>query len=83
MDEHLGGQGRGGPDGRAARPRTRVWRRRPRALAPEVDIPNGIRLPEYFPELTLKRVPEVGHFMMRENPARVGEEVLAFFAPLR
>jgi len=41
------------------------------------------RLPEYFPELTFKRVPGVGHFMMREDPDRVVAEVLAFFGPLR
>ncbi len=41
------------------------------------------RLGEYFPQLTLKRVPEVGHFMMREAPERLIEEVLEFFAPLR
>lgn len=41
------------------------------------------RLPEYFPQLTLTRVPGVGHFMMREAPVRLVEEVLAFLAPLR
>ena len=41
------------------------------------------RLPEYFPRLTLKRVPEVGHFMMREAPEIVVHEVLEFLAPLR
>ena len=41
------------------------------------------RLPEYFPRLALKRVPGVGHFMMREDPVRVVDEILGFFAPLR
>ena len=41
------------------------------------------RLPEYFPHLTFKRVPECGHFMMREDPDRVVSEVLDFFADLR
>ena len=41
------------------------------------------RLPEYFPRLTLTRVPDVGHFMMREDPHRVVAEVLAFLAALR
>ncbi|HLE44505.1 MAG TPA: hypothetical protein VJB36_10855 [Methylomirabilota bacterium] len=42
-----------------------------------------VRLPEYFPQLTLRRVPEVGHFMMREAPDLVVREVLDFLAPLR
>ncbi len=41
------------------------------------------RLPEYFPTLTFKPVPDCGHFMMREEPDRVVAEVLAFFADLR
>ena len=41
------------------------------------------RLPEYFPRLTLTRVPGVGHFMMREAPEVVVREVLGFLAPLR
>jgi pimeloyl-ACP methyl ester carboxylesterase len=36
------------------------------------------RLSEYFPKLTVKRIPAVGHFMMREAPDLVVEEVLAF-----
>src|SRR5438034_1127235 len=36
------------------------------------------RLPEYFAKLTLKRVPGVGHFMMREAPDLVVDEVRAF-----
>ena len=36
------------------------------------------RLPEYFANLTLKRVDGVGHFMMREAPELVAPEVLAF-----
>ena len=35
-------------------------------------------LPEYFAKLTLKRVPGVGHFMMREAPDLVVDEVRAF-----
>ena len=41
------------------------------------------RLPDYFPRLTLTRVPGVGHFMMREAPEVVVREVLGFLAPLR
>lgn len=41
------------------------------------------RLPEYFPQLTLRRVPGVGHFMMREAPEVVVREALDFLAPLR
>lgn len=41
------------------------------------------RLPEYFSALTLERVPDVGHFMMREAPELVVEKVLAYLAPLR
>ncbi len=37
------------------------------------------RLPEYFSALTLKPVPGVGHFMMREAPEYVVQEVLRFF----
>jgi pimeloyl-ACP methyl ester carboxylesterase len=38
------------------------------------------RLPEYFAALSLKRVPGVGHFMMREAPEVLAKEVLAFLA---
>ncbi len=41
------------------------------------------RLPEYFPKLTFKRIPAVGHFMMREAPELVVKEVLDFLAPCR
>jgi pimeloyl-ACP methyl ester carboxylesterase len=37
------------------------------------------RLPEYFPNLTLERVPGVGHFMMREAPGFLADRALAFF----
>jgi len=36
------------------------------------------RLPEYFSKLTLKRIASVGHFMMREAPDLVVDEVRAF-----
>ena len=39
------------------------------------------RLPEYFPRLTLKRVPAVGHFLMREAPELVIQEVVNFLTP--
>jgi pimeloyl-ACP methyl ester carboxylesterase len=35
-------------------------------------------LPQYFTNLTLKKVEGVGHFMMREAPDRVNAEILAF-----
>ena len=41
------------------------------------------RLSEYFPQLTFKRIPAVGHFMMREAPDLVVDEVLRFLAPCR
>jgi len=41
------------------------------------------RLPEYFPDLTLKQVPGVGHFLMREAPEYVVQEVTTFLAPCR
>jgi pimeloyl-ACP methyl ester carboxylesterase len=41
------------------------------------------RLPEYFPQLTLERVPGVGHFMMREAPDLVVRKVLDYLAPER
>jgi pimeloyl-ACP methyl ester carboxylesterase len=41
------------------------------------------RLPEYFPRLTLERIPGVGHFMMREAPPVLVDRVLGFLAPLR
>lgn len=50
---------------------------------PVVPVAWADRLPEYFPRLTLKRVPGVGHFMMREAPDLVVREVLDFLAPLR
>ena len=40
------------------------------------------RLPEYFPKLTIKRVPGVGHFMMREAPETVVDGVLAYLRGL-
>lgn len=36
------------------------------------------RLAEYFPKLAVKRIPAVGHFMMREAPELVIHEVLTF-----
>ncbi len=36
------------------------------------------RLPEYFPNLTLKKMEGVGHFMMREAPDRVNAEIIEF-----
>lgn len=36
------------------------------------------RLPEFFPNLTLKRMEGVGHFMMREAPERVNAEIIGF-----
>lgn len=52
-------------------------------LDPILPVAWADRLPEYFPRLTLKRVPAVGHFMMREAPRVVVEEVLDFLAPCR
>ncbi|TAK60058.1 MAG: alpha/beta hydrolase [Dehalococcoidia bacterium] len=36
------------------------------------------KLPEFFPQLTLKKMEGVGHFMMREDPERINAEILAF-----
>ena len=36
------------------------------------------RLPEFFPDLTLKKMEGLGHFMMREDPERVNAEILGF-----
>ncbi|HXG42802.1 MAG TPA: alpha/beta hydrolase [Dehalococcoidia bacterium] len=36
------------------------------------------RLGDYFSRLTLKRVPQAGHFLMRERPELVNAEVTAF-----
>ncbi len=36
------------------------------------------RLPEFFPNLTLKKMEGVGHFMMREAPERVNAEIVGF-----
>src|SRR6266704_3723274 len=41
------------------------------------------RLPEYFSKLTLKRIAGVGHFMMREAPDLVVDEVRAFLQGAR
>ncbi len=36
------------------------------------------KLPEFFPNLTLKKIEGVGHFMMREAPERVNAEIIEF-----
>jgi pimeloyl-ACP methyl ester carboxylesterase len=41
------------------------------------------RLPEYFSKLTLERIAGVGHFMMREAPDLVVDEVRAFLRGAR
>jgi pimeloyl-ACP methyl ester carboxylesterase len=38
------------------------------------------RLPEFFPQLTFKKMEGVGHFMMREAPERVNREIIEFMA---
>jgi pimeloyl-ACP methyl ester carboxylesterase len=35
-------------------------------------------LPQYFTNMTLKKVEGVGHFMMREAPDRVNQEIISF-----
>jgi pimeloyl-ACP methyl ester carboxylesterase len=35
-------------------------------------------LPQFFPNLTLKKIEGVGHFMMREAPERINAEILEF-----
>lgn len=40
------------------------------------------RLPEYFPDLTFKPVPECGHFLMREHPELAVQELFDFLSPL-
>jgi pimeloyl-ACP methyl ester carboxylesterase len=35
-------------------------------------------LPQFFPNLTLKKVEGVGHFMMREAPDRINAEIIEF-----
>lgn len=37
------------------------------------------KIPEYFPNATLKILPELGHFMMREDPDLINAELAAFF----
>ncbi len=36
------------------------------------------RLGDFFPSLTFKRVPQCGHFMMRERPELVNQEIIEF-----
>jgi pimeloyl-ACP methyl ester carboxylesterase len=36
------------------------------------------RIPEFFPNSTLKRIEGVGHFMMREDPDRINKEIVDF-----
>jgi pimeloyl-ACP methyl ester carboxylesterase len=36
------------------------------------------RIPEFFPNSTLKRIEGAGHFMMRENPDRINKEIIDF-----
>ena len=38
------------------------------------------RLPEFFSNLTLKKIEGAGHFMMREAPDRVNQEIIDFMA---
>jgi pimeloyl-ACP methyl ester carboxylesterase len=38
------------------------------------------KLPEFFPNLTLKKIEGVGHFMMREAPDRINAEIIEFMA---
>ncbi|MEX2236919.1 MAG: alpha/beta hydrolase [Dehalococcoidia bacterium] len=38
-------------------------------------------IPDYFPNSTLKILPELGHFMMREDPERINAELIEFFEP--
>jgi pimeloyl-ACP methyl ester carboxylesterase len=35
-------------------------------------------LPQFFPNLTLKKIEGVGHFMMREDPERINAEIIEF-----
>jgi pimeloyl-ACP methyl ester carboxylesterase len=39
------------------------------------------RLPEFFTDLTLKKIEGAGHFMMREKPDRVNAEIIEFMKP--
>lgn len=36
------------------------------------------KLPEYFPDLTFREVPEAGHWLMREKPELVNEAIVGF-----
>lgn len=36
------------------------------------------RIPEFFPNSTLKQIEGVGHFMMREDPDRINKEIIDF-----
>ena len=37
-------------------------------------------IPEFFPNSEVKIIPEVGHFMMREDPERINSELVAWFS---
>ena len=39
------------------------------------------KLPDFFPNLTLRTVPECGHFVQREKPELVNQAVTEFIAP--
>jgi pimeloyl-ACP methyl ester carboxylesterase len=36
------------------------------------------KIPEFFPNATLKKIENTGHFMMREQPDIVNAEIIAF-----
>ena len=39
------------------------------------------RLPDFFPNLTLRTVPQCGHWVQREQPELVNQAVAEFIAP--
>jgi len=64
------------PQGRIEAPTLVLWGEHD----PILPVAWSDRLGEFFPRLTFKRVPEAGHFLMRERPELVNEEVAAFLA---
>ncbi len=67
-------RGGGIPQGRIEAPTLVLWGE----SDPVLPVAWSDRLGDYFAHLTFKRVPEAGHFLMRERPELVNAEVIAF-----
>ncbi|MDT7943163.1 MAG: alpha/beta hydrolase [Dehalococcoidia bacterium] len=67
-------RGGGIPQGRIEVPTLVLWGE----SDPVLPVAWSDRLGDYFTHLTFKRVPQAGHFLMRERPELVNAEIIAF-----